>query len=367
MPKRSTSSLDQDRLARLLRAQDGVVSRSQLVELGASRADVRRLVARRELFVVHPGVYVDHGARPTRAQRRWAAVLACAPAALHRESALDAHGMTRDRRAGGTGTEPVRLVVGHDRRIRPPEGVVVERVAEHEQWVQPNRRPPRVAVEFALLKTAADRDPAGAVALLSDAVHQGLTTAERLAQTVGRLPRLPRRAFLGEVLADVASGARSVLEQRYLRDVERAHGLPPGERQLRQDTASGVVHRDVRYAPERVLVELDGAFGHRDAVDRWSDLQRDLDASVDDHLTLRPGWAQVLEPCRLAAIVAQVLRRRGWVGVPRPCGPACALGDSGATGPTWRPSAPPSATKPADRRPSLGIGSPRDPDHRCPL
>lgn len=124
-------------------------------------------------------------------------MLACAPAALHRESALDAHGMTRDRSAGGTVTEPIRLVVGRDRRIRPPAGVVVERVAELEQWLQPNRRPPRVAVEFALLKTAADRDPAGAIALLSDAVHQGLTTAERLAQTVGRLPppaaaRVPR-------------------------------------------------------------------------------------------------------------------------------------------------------------------------------
>ena len=136
------------------------------------------------------------------------------------------------------------------------------------------------------------------------------------------------------------AGTRSVLEQRYLRDVERAHGLPAGERQLREDTASGTVRRDIRYAPQRTLVELDGAFGHRDAVDKWADLERDLDAAVEDHLTLRPGWAQVLEPCRLAGAVSTILRHRGWTGRPRACDKHCSLNDSGAHGPTKGPPAP---------------------------
>ena len=88
------------------------------------------------------------------------------------------------------------------------------------------------------------------------------------------------------------------------------------------------MHRDIRYGPQRTLVELDGAFGHRDAVDRWADLQRDLDAAVEDHVTLRPGWAQVLEPCRLAEVVATVLRQRGWTGRARTCGNHCTV-DSG--------------------------------------
>ncbi|SFB34591.1 hypothetical protein SAMN05192575_10847 [Nocardioides alpinus] len=178
-----------------------------------------------------------------------------------------------------------------------------------------------------------------AIALLSDAVHQGLTTPTRLLEVIARLPRLPRRAMLAEVLADVSAGTRSVLEQRYLRDVERAHGLPEGERQLRQGTASGTVWRDIRYAAQRALLELDGAFGHRDAVDRWADLQRDLDSALDDHLTLRAGWAQVLEPCRLAHVVATVLRRRGWTGQPPSCGAGCTV-DSGVPGRTWRRRAP---------------------------
>lgn len=331
MPARATSTLDLLALRRLLHTQDGVVSRRQLASVGASRADVRRMLARRELVEVHPRVYVSHTGQPSRRQLEWAAVLACAPAALHRESALRAHGMTQDRVTRGR--QPIHVLVDRDRRISPPPGVVLERVAGHDRWVQDHRQPPRAAFDFALLKAASERDEPGAVALVSDAVHQGFTTADRLLETIAALPRLPRRALLTEVLTDVAAGTRSVLERRYLRDVERAHGLPAGRRQLRQRTASGVVCRDVSYPEQRTLVELDGAFGHRDATDRWADLQRDLDALLTDHVTLRPGWAQVLEPCRLAEVVGLVLHRRGWQGDARPCMASCPV-DGGARGRT---------------------------------
>ncbi|MFC7362141.1 hypothetical protein [Nocardioides astragali] len=334
MPRRAPSDLDTTALARLLREQDGVVGRSQLVAIGASRNDLRRMLGRRELVTIHPCVYVNHSGRPTRRQREWAAVLACAPAALHRESALDAHGMTRDRPSSIPQDGPIHLLVDRHRRIVPPSGVTIERVADREKWVQANRRPPRAVFDYALLKAASERGEADAIALLSDAVHQGLTTASRLLDVIGQLPRLPRRAMLGEVLADVQAGTRSVLEQRYLRDVERAHGLPEGARQLRHDTSSGIVHRDIRYCAQRTLVELDGAFGHRDTVDRWADLQRDLDATLEDHLTLRPGWAQVMEPCRLAQVVTTVLRLRGWTGSPRACHEKCPVGVSGVPGRT---------------------------------
>ena len=329
MPKRTRSDLDTAALARLLREQDGVVAWRQLVDLGASYNDVRRLLGRGELVIVHPRVYVNHSGRPTRSQRQWAAVLACAPAALHRESALAAHGMTRDRPTRQGDDQRIHLLVDAQRRITPPPGVTIERVADRSAWVQDNRRPPRAQFDYAVLKTAGDRGEGDAIALLSDAVHQGLTTPTRLLEVIARLPRLRSRAMLHEVLADVAAGTRSVLEQRYLRDVERAHGLPQGERQLRQRTAGGTVQRDIRYGAQRTLVELDGAFGHRDSVDRWADLRRDLDAALEDHLTLRPGWAQVLEPCLLAELVGTVLGNRGWNGRARTCGRHCKI-DSGA-------------------------------------
>ena len=128
-----------------------------------------------------------------------------------------------------------------------------------------------------------------------------------------------------EVLADVAEGAESPLERRYLRDVERAHGLPRGERQVRETVClvggEGLrtVVRDVRYADHAAVVELDGRLGHSAALDRWSDLSRDLEAAVMGAVSLRAGWQQVLDPCRLAVLVGRVLRARGWGGRPRPC------------------------------------------------
>lgn len=227
MPRRATSELDETALADLMRRQAGVVARHQVLALGGTRNDIRRRIARREWSAILPGVYVAHTGTPTRVQREWAAVLRHWPAALHRESALAAHGMTRDREPAST---LVHVMVDASRRIDAAPGVRVERVTDMIAWTMSNRRPPRARLEFALLKTAADRGEAGAVALLSDAVFQGLTTAERLVEVLKHLARLPGRAGLLEVLQDVAAGTRSVLERRYLEQVELAHGLPRGER-----------------------------------------------------------------------------------------------------------------------------------------
>ena len=185
------------------------------------------------------------------------------------------------------------------------------------------RRPPRATVEFAGLKVASGRDEAGAVAVLADVCRQGLTTPGRLLAALEQLPRLPGRADLVTVLADVDAGVHSVLEQRFLARVERAHGLPAGERQVRVVTGAGTVMRDVRYRDQQTLVELDGRFGHTDTDDRWDDLDRDVAAAVSGEITLRLGWRQVLQPCRTAVALGQVLHARGWILAPTACSPTC--------------------------------------------
>ena len=80
-----------------------------------------------------------------------------------------------------------------------------------------------------------------------------------------------------------------------------------------------MVYRDVRYRDHAALVELDGQLGHAATQDGWADLDRDLAAAVAGDLTLRAGWQQVLDPCRLAVVVGTVLATRGWRGAPAPC------------------------------------------------
>ena len=75
-------------------------------------------------------------------------------------------------------------------------------------------------------------------------------------------------------------------------------------------------------------MELDGRLGH----DSWTASGRDADRDLDDHAagreTVRLRWAQVFDhPCRTADRVAAILRRRGWTGEARRCGPECLVQD----------------------------------------
>ena len=317
--------MDELAVARTLRQQDGVISRRQVLAAGGTDSDIERLLRRREWARVADGVYVDHTGPLSAPQRRWAAVLFHWPAALAGRSALEAFGV---RRAGARDDpdETVHLVVASERHLRRQPWIRVTRIKDFDARVQANLSPPRVRIEDALLQRASEeRDEAAALAVLADACQTGHTTADRLVESLQCTTRLPRRRFLLDVLQDVASGAYSVLEARYLREVERAHGLPRGVRQRRVAGDRGAAYRDVEYVELHTIVELDGRLGHDEAKDRWQDLDRDLAGAVDGALTIRVGWKQVLEPCRLAGSVGRILGRRGWTGRPTGCGPGCGL------------------------------------------
>ena len=112
-----------------------------------------------------------------------------------------------------------------------------------------------------------------------------------------------------------------MLEHGYLDLVERAHGLPVGERQALRSLGNGRVYRDVEYAALWLCVELDGRLFHSSTKARDSDLERDLDAAVaGTALTIRLSFGQVHDrPCSTAAKLAFVMRRLGWDGEPTSC------------------------------------------------
>jgi hypothetical protein len=91
-------------------------------------------------------------------------------------------------------------------------------------------------------------------------------------------------------------------------------------------TEQGLVLRDVVYDEFGVDLELDGRLFHASARQRDRDLDRDLDAAVLGHATVRLGWGQVFDrPCVTAGRLAVLLQRGGWTGSPRACGPGCPL------------------------------------------
>jgi hypothetical protein len=315
----------------VLRHQSGLVSRLQVVAAGGTDNDLRRWVRRRQLWRVHPGVYVVHSGPLSWDQRAWAAVLVCSPAALAGSSALRAHGLRGHACRDG---DPIEVIVPPFRRVLPPAGVRVTRRTGFELEVQLHLSPPRQRLETAVVGVAA-RAPSvdAAVAVAADAVQSGRTTVERLRAALPSGRAGGRLRVLEEILGDIASGAYSALEVRYLRDVERAHGLPSGRRQRRVTAGQPVHYRDVEYLGLGTLVELDGRLGHEWSTDRWADLDRDLANAVAGELTLRAGWRQVLHPCRLAAVVGGILLARGWPGPLQVCRPGCRAVDGGSQSP----------------------------------
>lgn len=83
-------------------------------------------------------------------------------------------------------------------------------------------------------------------------------------------------------------------------------------------------YRDLDYPTWRVAIELDGRPAHDGAFARDRDLERDLDAMIEDgRVTIRLGWGQVYErPCATAQKVARLLTRQGWRGATKAC-PDC--------------------------------------------
>ena len=273
-------------------------------------------------------MYVEHTWPPSWQQLAWAAVLCAWPAALAGESAWRAfEGPGRRRRDTGR----VHVVVERDRRLASPFGVVVHRRAGFGDRALWNLGPPRLRLEEAVLDVAlAASDELALVAALADAAGSRRTTAARLATALAERPRVPRRAVLADVLADVAAGTCSVLEREYLRRVERAHGLPRGSRQVLLEHAGRSMWQDVVYERWDVHVGLDGRLDHTALTDRDRDLERDLLVAGRGGRSVRLGYGQVLgRPCATARGVAAVLRVAGWDGVVRGCG---SCGDSGSSG-----------------------------------
>ena len=146
--QREPAGLDTEELEHLLtRVQDGVVSRRQLRELGARDHDIVRLLRRRDLVAVHPGVYVASTGTITWVQRAWVAVLGCWPAALSHQSAFP----------NPPSAGPIHVAIDHRRSVRPPAGVVVHRMADFDQRTNWLRSPPRVRLEQAAIDVASGK------------------------------------------------------------------------------------------------------------------------------------------------------------------------------------------------------------------
>ena len=243
-------------------------------------------------------------------------------AVLSHETAAEIHGLTDKPSRRIHISVPAERRPGQHRKIR---GVVIHRSrCLVPQW-QPPWQLPRTTVEDTVLDlVAAARSFDDAYGWISAAVGRRLATPELLGKALAARSRIRWRAWVTAALQDAADGVHSPLERNYVHGVERAHGLPDGaaagQAQARQrEPLPGQPVRGVRRCASN-WTEL----AAHPAEGRWRDTYRDNANLVQGTVTLRYGWPDATEHrCRTAAEIAAVLRRRGWTGTLRPCGPGC--------------------------------------------
>ncbi len=318
----------------LLRDQDGVVSRAQVLACGEVPHDIRRRLRRREWATMIDGIYVDHTGEPSWDQRAMAGVLHAASALdeQHRPVGAALGGHAALRHAIGPGWRrgndaPVVVCIGDRRSVRKVNGYRFVRVSGLAARVDLMRTPPRLRPEEATvdLVLAAD-DLLDVVGVVADACQSRAVDATQVMAALARRPRVAERQELAAVLADVATGTCSAMERLFLMRVVRAHGLPEPTRQAPRvvgEDGGRREYRDAEWEEERVVVELDGRAFHDHARQRDRDLERDLDDVVSGHTTVRLGWGQVSRrACRTARRLERMLGDRGWEGSGHAC-PEC--------------------------------------------
>jgi very-short-patch-repair endonuclease len=209
-------------LDRVLREQEQIITRTQATECGLSRPEIRHRIRPggpwQKLF---PGVYLAVTGTPTQRQLEIAALRRAGPGSvLTGIAALRHQGV----RVPGSPLCTVLVPAGHHRQSR---GYI-------RVWPT-TRMPEFVFTDGAIRFTEAARAVADAArelgsfrevrAVAADAVQRRRCRIDQLADELRHAP-VRQSAWLRRALAEVADGVRSAAEAD-LRDLIRAHGLPP--------------------------------------------------------------------------------------------------------------------------------------------
>jgi very-short-patch-repair endonuclease len=313
--------------ARLLKRQRGVIARWQAPTVGLSPAFIDAQLRRDRWQPLYRGVYAAYTGTPPREAVLWAGILRAGPGAvLSHHSAAELDGL-----ADSPG-QVIHVTVSHGQKLSIPASERDDRVpaiAVHQSERldiirHPARTPPRTRIVETVLdltQTSANFDDA--FSWLSRGCGRRLVTPQQLCRALNARARMRWRDEILAALDVVSDGVHSNLEYRYVRDVERPHGLPRAKRQVRMLKGMRSQYLDNLYESFGVGVELDGRAYHR-VEDRWRDIRKDNASATSGIVTLRFSWTDVTRrPCSVAAAVAGALQQRGWPGPEAGCSPGC--------------------------------------------
>lgn len=262
------------------------------------------------------GVLVAQSGPLTDRQLLRAAVLRAGPgAALAGLTAARLGGLRGFDDRGSFAEAPIHVLVpaGQRRRTPPPGLLVITHYARmlSDRDVHPARQPRRTRMARSLVDAAAwmptDR---GAMAVLAAGVQQRLVRADDLCLVAERIATLHRRRLVIDLLADIAGGSQAISELDFIRLVVRPFRLrEPSRQSARRDHRGRRRWIDIAWDDRKVAVEVDGAQHTEDPLQRWDDMERDIDLALDGYQILRfPAWLVRKDPEYVARRVQEALR-----------------------------------------------------------
>ncbi len=280
--------------------QDGVIHRSQLVEMGVTASAIEAEVrARRWRKVGRHTICVHTGDLDAGAMRRYAVWEAGSRAALDGPSGLQARGLT------GVREEVLHVSIDGGRGRRRPPGVVLHHVPQRCPGEVIDAHVPVVRPAIAALRAAtwAHSDRQAALWLVTS-VQQQLVPADRLTAALDVVGLRARRGFITQVVQDIAGGVQSLNELDFAVECRR-RGIPEPDRQVVRRKPGGHYYLDVCWDALRLVVEIDG-FQHTQGLAPVDDALRQNDVSLQRDTVLRiPILAFRLDAERMLGQVAR--------------------------------------------------------------
>lgn len=281
-------SLDEKRLHRTVRDQDGAITLSQALECGYSPTTVRRKVAAGEWTRLAHRVYLvgSHRRTPTVLVR--AALLSLGDdAVLVGPAAAWWHGLVDHC------PDTIDVAVPPRRQHRPRAGVRIVRRTVPRAASDTKRGVRLTTLPHTVLDTAAALGLVEGARVMDTALQRGtvaLPILERVHETRSRRRGAP---VVTRLLALAAGGAVSEAERRAHRRMT-AEGITGWRANLDLDVPGfGPVVADVAFLREKVIVEIDGWAYHRDLRAFLRDARRQNALMAAGWIVVRTNWHEL--------------------------------------------------------------------------
>jgi very-short-patch-repair endonuclease len=304
---------DDTALAALAERQQGVVARSQLMQMGWSAGAVEKRVRAGRMHRLHAGVYLV-GHRLVSREGRWmAAVLASGPdAVLSHWSAAALWGIRP------TSRTRIDVTVPHDTRSSKPIRRHVSALPADELTVE--RCIPVTTVPRAIFDLAGSEPLHVVKAMLREAefleLHDRLSLWDLVERYPGRRGIRKVKAALEALKDEPADERKSFLEERFAPFLTRHH-LPRSRFNQWILAGDKRFQVDCLWPKERQIVELDGWQGHKTRAAFREDRARDRKLRVAGYGVTRLTWSHLDdEPESVAADLRTLLTRPTKLGAP---------------------------------------------------